>query len=77
MLKNLPLVSLSMLDILGIYVVIVISLILRINFAKSHMGSEVVLSMTLLFDRMLSFVMNHITLLPYRWEIDAFGYDGW
>ena len=46
MLMNLPLVSLSMSDILGIDVAIVISPILRINFSKIYMDSEVVLSMT-------------------------------
>ena len=46
MLKNLPLVSLSMSDIFGIGVVIVISLVLCINFAKIHTDSKVVLSMT-------------------------------
>ena len=48
MLMNLLLVSLSMLDIF------VISRVLCINFAKIHMDSEVVLSITLLFDKMLS-----------------------
>ena len=56
MLMNLPLVSLSMSNILEIDVATVISLVLRINFAKIHTDSEVVLSMTLLFGRMLSLV---------------------
>ena len=56
MLMNLPLVSLSMLDILEIDVTTVISLILCINFTKIHTDSEVVLSMTLLFGRMHSLV---------------------
>ena len=56
MLMNLPLVSLSMSDILEIDVPIVISPTLGINFAKIHTDSEVVLSMTLLFGRMLSLV---------------------
>ena len=56
MLMNLPLMSLSMSDIFGIYVAIVISSILHINFTKIHSTSEVVLSMTLLFGRMLSLV---------------------
>ena len=42
----LPLVSLSMSDIFEIDVVTVISPVLRINFAKIHTDSEVVLSMT-------------------------------
>ena len=54
MLINLSLVSLSMSDILEIDVATVISPILRINFAKIHTDSEVVISMTLLFSRMLS-----------------------
>ena len=45
-LMNLLLVSLSIYDILGIDVVIVISLILRINFVKIHTDNKVVLSMT-------------------------------
>ena len=49
MLKNLLLVSVSMSDILEIDVVTIIYSILRINFAKIHTDSEVVLSMTLLF----------------------------
>ena len=56
MLMNLPLMSLSISNILEIYVVIVISPILCINFAKIHTNSEVVLSMTLLFSRILSLV---------------------
>ena len=51
---NLPLVSLSMSDILEIDVATVISFVLHINFAKIHTNSEVVLSMTFLFSRMLS-----------------------
>ena len=54
MFMNLPRVSLSMSDIFGIDVATVISLFLRINFAKIHIDSEVVLSITLLFGRMLS-----------------------
>ena len=54
MLLNLPLVSLSISDILEINVAIVISLVLRINFVKIHTDSEVVISMTLLFDKILS-----------------------
>ena len=55
MLKNLSLVSMSMLDsFFGIDIATLISPVLRINFAKIHMDSEVVLSITLLFDRMLS-----------------------
>ena len=54
MLMNLPLVSLSMSDIFEIDVATVISPVLRINFAKIHTNSEVVLSMTLLFSTMLS-----------------------
>ena len=42
-------------DILEINVAIVISLVLRINFAKIHIDSEVI-SMTLLFNRTLSLV---------------------
>ena len=48
MLMNSLLVSLSILDILGINVTTVISLVLHINFVKIHIDSEVVLSMTLL-----------------------------
>ena len=51
---NLPIVSLSMSDILGIDVMI--SFVLRNNFAKIHMNSEVILSIILLFGRMLSLV---------------------
>ena len=43
---NLPLVRLSMSDIIKIDVATVISLVLRINFAKIHTDSEVVISMT-------------------------------
>ena len=56
MLMNLSLVSLSMSDILEIDVATVISHVLCINFAKIHTDSEVILSMTLLFSRMLSLV---------------------
>ena len=42
-------------------VVTVIFSILRINFAKIYMDSKVVLSITLLFDRMLSFVKRDFT----------------
>ena len=41
-------------NILGINVATIISPILHINFAKIHMDSEVILSKTLLFGRMLS-----------------------
>ena len=57
MFMNLSLVSLSMSDILEIDIVIVISLVLRINFANIYMNSEVIISMTLLFGRMFSLVM--------------------
>ena len=43
-------------NILEIDVATVISPILCINFAKIHTDSEVVISMTLLFGRMLSLV---------------------
>ena len=43
-----------MLDIFGIDAATVISPVLCINFAKIYTNSEVVLSMTLLFSRMLS-----------------------
>ena len=46
MLKNLPLMSISMSDIFGIDVAIVITPVLRINLAKIHTNSEVILSMT-------------------------------
>ena len=45
-----------MLDILGIYVTTIISLILSINFIKIHTDSEVVILMILLFGKMLSLV---------------------
>ena len=54
MLVDLPLISLSMSNILEINVAVVNSPVLHINFAKIHTDSEVVLSMTLLFGRMLS-----------------------
>ena len=56
MLMNLSFVSLSMSDILKIDVAIVISFVLRINFAKIHTDSEVVISMTFLLDKMFSLV---------------------
>ena len=56
MLKNLSLVSLSISDIFGIDASIVIFPVLCINFIKIHMNNEVVLSITLLFDRMFSLV---------------------
>ena len=56
MLMNLHLVSLSMSDILEIDVVTVISPVLPINFAKIYTNRKVVISMTLLFGRMLSLV---------------------
>ena len=43
-------------DILEIDVTIVISPVLRINFAKIHTDSTVVLLITLLFSKMLSLV---------------------
>ena len=45
-----------MLDILGIDIATVISLILPINFAKIQTNSEIIILMTLLFGRMLSLV---------------------
>ena len=83
MLMNLPLVSLSISDIIKIDVTTVISLVLRINFAKIIPDNEVVISMTLLFCRMFSLVkislsvINRVILLPYQWTIDSFGCDGW
>ena len=56
MLINLSLVSLSMSDIFGIDATTVISPILHINFAKIHTNSEMVISMILLFGKMLSLV---------------------
>ena len=57
MLVDLPLVSINMSDIsFGIDAVTVISPILRIDFAKTQTNIEIVLSMTLLFGRMLSLV---------------------
>ena len=56
MFMNLPIVSMNILDILEIDVATVISSVLRINFAMIHTDSEIVLSMILLFGRMLSFV---------------------
>ena len=46
MLVNLPLVSLSMSNIFGIDAAIVISPVLRFNFAKIHMNNEVVILIT-------------------------------
>ena len=60
MLMNLPLVNLSMSDILEINVTTVISPVLRIIFAKINTNSKVVLSMTLLFGRMFSLVKRII-----------------
>ena len=54
MLKNLPLVSLSMSDIFEIDITTVISPALHINFAKIYTNNKIVLSMTLLFGMMLS-----------------------
>ena len=55
MLVDLSLLSLSMSDILfGINVVTIISPVLHINYAKIHTNSGVVLSLTLLFGRVLS-----------------------
>ena len=56
MLVNLPFVSLSMSDIFEIDVITVISFVLRINFTKIYMDSEVIILVTLLFDMMLSLV---------------------
>ena len=56
MVMNLPLMSMNMSDILKIDVATVISHVLCNNFAKIHTDSEVVLSMTLLFGKMLSLV---------------------
>ena len=53
---NLPFMSLSMSDILGIDVATVISSVLRINFVKIHTDSEIVLLMTSLFGMMFSLV---------------------
>ena len=50
------LMILSMSDILEINVATIIFPVLRINFAKIHIDNEVVLSITLLFSRMLSLV---------------------
>ena len=55
-LMNLPLVSLNMSNIFRIDVATVISFVLRINFAKIQIDSEVVISITLLFGMMLSLV---------------------
>ena len=43
-------------NIFGIDVAIVIYPVLRINFSKIHTDSKVILSITLLFSRMLSLV---------------------
>ena len=59
-LMNLPLVSMSMSDIFEIDVATVIFSAFHINFTKIHTDSEVVLSITLLFDRMLSLVKDFI-----------------
>ena len=56
MLMNLPLMSLNISNIFRIDVALLISLVLHINFAKIHTNSEVVLSVTLLFGKMLSLV---------------------
>ena len=56
MLMNLPFVSLSMSNILEIDVATFISPVLLINFDKIHTDSKVILSMTLLFGRLLSLV---------------------
>ena len=56
MLMNLILVNLNMSDILEIDIVTVISPVLHINLAKIHIYSEVVISMTLLFCRILSLI---------------------
>ena len=54
MFMNLPFVSLSMSDILRIDVATIIPPVVRINFAKIHTDSEVVISMILLFGRIFS-----------------------
>ena len=71
-------------DVLGIDATTAIALALRINFFEIHTNSEIFLSITLLFGRMLIFceeislnVMNRIILLPYQWEINAFGCESW
>ena len=51
---NLPLISLSMSNILKIDVATVIFPTLRINFVKINTDSEIVLLMILLFGRMFS-----------------------
>ena len=56
MLMYLYFMSLTMSNILEIDVAVVISSVFRIIFAKIHTDSQVVISMTLLFGRMLSFV---------------------
>ena len=56
MLMNLSLASLSMSDIFRIDAATVISPVLHINFAENHTDSTVILSITLLFSRMLSLV---------------------
>ena len=56
MLRNLSFVSLSMSNIFGIDVETVISPVLHIKFTKIHTNSEIVLSITLLFCRILSLV---------------------
>ena len=56
MLMNLSLVSLSMSYIFWNDVTNVISPIWYINFAKIHANSEIILSITLLFDKILSLV---------------------
>ena len=53
---NLPLVSLTISDIIGINVANVISSVLHFNFAKVHTDSVVVQSINLSFDKMLSLV---------------------
>ena len=54
MLMNLHFVNLSMSNILEIDVATIISPVLRINFVKIHTVSEVVISITLLFSRILN-----------------------
>ena len=56
MLVDLPLLNMSMSNIFGIDVAFIISHIFYINFAKIHTNNEVVISMTLLFSRMLNLV---------------------
>ena len=72
MFMNLPLVSLSMLDILEINVATVISPVLHINFDKIHIDSEVVISMTLLlhsFENNCHLRFLHTLWTPHFWVL--------